>query len=462
MPVNSFDDYPMSWRPVLQRTGPLSLELAAQLEADIKSGALLPGTRLPPQRELADFLDVNLSTVSRAFRLCTQKGLLSATVGSGTFVAYDALASLSLLPHPDKPSLIELGSLLPDDASYREVAQMLREVASESDVERLFGYGSMTATLWQREAAAKYIQKAGYSTTADHLLTSNGSQNALAAILAGLFSPGDCIGTDPLTYPGIKSAARMLGVRLVPLRQEDGQLSPDGLDFACRHEHIKGLYLMPDFQNPTAQTMGVDLRRAVARTAQKHSLLIIEDSIHTLLRPTPLPAIASFAPEHTVYIASLSKTISPGLRLSYLAAPGHCRDALAEALYNINLTVSPFLLELASRIMASDKAEALLETHRARARQRGALADSLLDGFCLQGPAESLFRWLVLPEGWSAEGFEQAALRDGVQVYGAHRFAVGIKPPAAARLAIASPPDMEQLRTGLLRLRALLEQGPQK
>ena len=106
MPVNSFDDYPMSWRPVLQRTGPLSLELAAQLEADIKSGALLPGTRLPPQRELADFLDVNLSTVSRAFRLCTQKGLLSATVGSGTFVAYDALASLSLLPHPDKPSLI--------------------------------------------------------------------------------------------------------------------------------------------------------------------------------------------------------------------------------------------------------------------------------------------------------------------------------------------------------------------
>lgn len=98
---------------MLQRTGPLSLELAAQLEADIKSGALLPGTRLPPQRELADFLDVNLSTVSRAFRLCTQKGLLSATVGSGTFVAYDALASLSLLPHPDKPSLIELGSLLP-------------------------------------------------------------------------------------------------------------------------------------------------------------------------------------------------------------------------------------------------------------------------------------------------------------------------------------------------------------
>ena len=112
--------------------------------------------------------------------------------------------------------------------------------------------------------------------------------------------------------------------------------------------------------------------------------------------------------------------------------------------------------------MASDKAEALLETHRSRARQRGALADSLLDGFCLQGPPESLFRWLVLPEAWSAEGFEQAALRNGVQVYGAHRFAVGIKPPAAARLSIASPPDMEQLRTGLLRLRTLLEHGPRE
>ncbi len=458
MPVNSFDDYPMSWKPTLTRgPRPLYQELAELLEADIQAGVLLPGTRLPPQRELADFLDINVSTVSRAFRLCTQKGLLSGTVGSGTYVAYDALASLSLLPHPDKPALVELGSLFPDDASYRDVSQILREVAAEEGVSRLFGYGSMEATLWQREAAAKFIEKAGYHTTADRILTSNGGQNAIAAILAGLFSPGDRIGTDPLTYPGIKSAARMLGVKLVPVRQEGGEISPEGLLFACRHDRIKGLYLMPDFQNPTAHTMSLENRRAIARIAKEQDLLVIEDSIHTLLYQNPPPAVASFAPDQTIYIASLSKTISPGLRLSYLVTPDRCRATLEDALYNINLTVSPLLLELASRIMASDKAMMLLATHRALAKERNAVADELLKGFDLQGPKESLFRWLVLPPGWTGQRFEHTALLSGIQVYGSHRFAVGCEPPAAVRLAVSSPVDNRQLREGLLRLRALLE-----
>lgn len=68
MPVNSFETYPMSWRPsrrkIERRAQPFYKALAAQLMADIEKGKILPGTKLPPQRELADFLDVNVSTVS--------------------------------------------------------------------------------------------------------------------------------------------------------------------------------------------------------------------------------------------------------------------------------------------------------------------------------------------------------------------------------------------------------------
>jgi DNA-binding transcriptional regulator YhcF (GntR family) len=86
MPVNSFEDYPMSWKPRIAQTNKsLYIAIAEQLEHDIKGGTLLPGTQLPPQRELADFLDINVSTISRAFKVCTQKGLLSSTIGSGTF-----------------------------------------------------------------------------------------------------------------------------------------------------------------------------------------------------------------------------------------------------------------------------------------------------------------------------------------------------------------------------------------
>lgn len=88
MPVNSFENYPMSWKPDLSNTKPpIYLALVRQLEDDIKAGALKPGTKLPPQRELADYLDINLSTVSRAFKICEQKGLLSASVGNGTYIA---------------------------------------------------------------------------------------------------------------------------------------------------------------------------------------------------------------------------------------------------------------------------------------------------------------------------------------------------------------------------------------
>ena len=68
MPINSFENYPMSWKPQLSdRTAPIYLKLAKQLEQDIKTGKLKPGDKLPPQRELADFLDLNLSTITRTY-----------------------------------------------------------------------------------------------------------------------------------------------------------------------------------------------------------------------------------------------------------------------------------------------------------------------------------------------------------------------------------------------------------
>lgn len=76
MPVNSFENYPMNWKPDLTRMQPpLYKALAKQLEEDIRNGLLHPGDLLPPQRELADFLDLNLSTITKAFKLCSQKGL---------------------------------------------------------------------------------------------------------------------------------------------------------------------------------------------------------------------------------------------------------------------------------------------------------------------------------------------------------------------------------------------------
>ena len=131
MPYNSFADYPMSWKPVLDRNSrPLYLALARQLADDVMNGILLPGTKLPPQRELADFLDINVSTVSRAFRLCSDKGLLTSVTGSGTFVAYDVRTSLSVVPDQTDP-MIEMGSMMPETLADDEVTCLLRQMMDE-------------------------------------------------------------------------------------------------------------------------------------------------------------------------------------------------------------------------------------------------------------------------------------------------------------------------------------------
>ena len=116
MPVNSFEEYPMSWKPCLNKEAddPIYIDLAKQLKADIMSGKLTPGTKLPPQRELADFLDVNLSTITRSFKLCEQKGLICSAVGRGTYVSSDAASKGMLRINAADQKIIEMGAILPN------------------------------------------------------------------------------------------------------------------------------------------------------------------------------------------------------------------------------------------------------------------------------------------------------------------------------------------------------------
>lgn len=462
MPINSFENYPMSWKPKLEKTNkPIYLSLADQLENDISEGILLPGTKLPPQRELADFLDINVSTISRAFKLCEKKGLLSGAIGSGTFVSYDVNANIFMTP--DHTShLVEMGSMMPETeaVSKGKITELLQKMIAEPDFEKLLQYGSLEGRAWQREAAVKLIEKSGYKTTADLLLPASGGQNAIAAVLAGLFQPGDKIGTDPLTYPGIKSAAKMLGIQLVPIKHENNEISEEGLLYACKNENIKGIYIIPNYQNPTTHIMSEECRRMIARTAKEKNLIIIEDGINSLLMEKPLSAVATYATENTIYIVSMSKAVAPALRLAYIATPKQYMNDLKTALYNINISQSVFLMELASRMIASKNVDKLIDERRQRTRKRNALVNKYLEGHEIMGDDEVIFRWLILPEGIEAEQFQDKALKRGVKVYMSERFTVGnTKPIEAVRLAVAAPESSEELEKGLKILKELLEEN---
>ncbi|MFJ7697716.1 PLP-dependent aminotransferase family protein [Lysinibacillus fusiformis] len=456
MPINSFDAYPMSWKPdISNSSAPLYIAIAQQLEQDIKEGKLTPGTKLPPQRELADFLDVNLSTITRAFKLCGQKGLIYASIGSGTFVSTDAASNKILLPTNRTTPIIEMGSVLPDNFVNEDITRYMKKMVSEPSFHKLFQYGRPECNAWQNEAVLKLFEWVNFQTDQPILLGAGG-QNAIVGTLAALFQPGDRIGTDPITYAGMKTAANMLGIQLVAIQQYQGEMTKEGLLYACKNEHIKGIYVIPDFHNPTTHMMSVETRKMIAEVARQKNLIVIEDAIYSFLKEKPYAPIASYAPDKVIYIASLSKTISPGLRLSFIVTPPALRKKIMETLYNINISVSPIMLELAARLIHEGVAQTILEKHRAYAKQQNALVNHYLAEYQILGDEECIFRWLLLPDKFTGVQFELLASKAGVQVYAAERFAVGnAKPVNAVRMAVAAPEY--QLEQALIILKDILE-----
>jgi DNA-binding transcriptional MocR family regulator len=458
MPINSFDNYPMSWKPSIDKTKkPIYRVLAEQLKQDILNGVLIPGTKLPPQRELADYLDLNLSTISKAIKVCELKGLLSSSVGSGTFVSYDALSNAYLLEDTKPRHLIEMGATLPDNASYEPLLLQLKSMLQEAHYEKWFGYARAGENLWHKDAAVKLIRRGGFETTVEHILFANGGQNAIAATLASLCQPGDCIGVDHHTYPGLKTVAAMLSLKIVPIKSENDEMSPDAFEYACKNENIKGIYLIPDYHNPTASSMSLENRKTIATIAKKYNKFIIEDGTYHLYKEKPLPPIASFAPEQVIYIASLSKSISPGLRLAYVAVPSQFKELISKALYNLNISVSPLLAELAARTIVSNQFEILIGKHREQTIHRNQVVDRYLADYTCLGAETGIFRWLLLPGKITGAEFETLAAQHGVQVYAAERFVVGnSSPERAVRISVCAPETHEELEQGLMILKRLL------
>ena len=382
MPVNSFENYPMSWKPNLCNTKPpLYLALARQLEDDIKAGALKPGTKLPPQRELADYLDINLSTVSRAFKICEQKGLLSASVGNGTYISSDVTSDKVFICGQENPPFIEMGALCAHVEATRKVKQYAERLLKKPDALKLFSYTEPEGTEIQRAAGAAWFHKMGLHTDSQHIILAAGGQNALAATVLGILDQGERIGTDYVTYPGIKTIARMIGVQLVAIQHKDFEMTEEGIYYAIQNENIKAIYVIPDFHNPTSHIMSLETRKMIARIAQEKNILVIEDAINNLLEDNPLPPIASFAPEQVICLASLSKTIAPGLRTAFIYVPEKYHCELATALYSMNISNPSLLSTISADLIINGIADEIIMERKKEISNRNLIVNDILNGY---------------------------------------------------------------------------------
>jgi len=452
------------WSPdITGRTGPRYKAIADALAADIAAGRLAPGDRLPTHRDLADRLDLTVGTVTRAYAEAERRGLLRGEVGRGTFVRtvgdrYDPL----LEPARDPASeLIELGLNLPLDCEGPDLAEVLRELGQHPDVSTLLGYQPFTGSDRYRRMGVDWIARHGLDVDPEQVVITAGAQHAIVVALSALCHAGDVVLTEALTYPGLKTAASLLGLEAVPVAMDDQGLLPDDLERAARDTGARVLYCMPTLHNPTTATMSVERRRAVADVARRLDLQVIEDDVHGLLAPeSPAPMMA-LMPERTLYIASTSKVLAGGLRVAFVAAPGDLVERLAFAVAASMWALPALSLEVAARWIADGTAAVITDRKREEASARQELAGRILPAGRVQTSGQSYFLWLELTPPWRCEHFVRAARERGVAVASAEAFTTGkAAPPDAVRVSLSAPTDRAEVAAGLQTLADMLDQGP--
>lgn len=459
MPVNSFENYPMSWTPDRNRmTSPVYQSIAGQMEEDILSGKLRAHTKLPPQRELADYLDLNLSTITRVYKLLEQKGLVYATVGRGTFVAPGVGGGDPFFAHEGEP-LIELGLIRPFYQCNALVMEAARKVVSRSRTVHLLEYTSPLGTPWQREAAQKWLSGLGLKVNAGEVLLASGAQNALAVALSSLFKAGDRIGVDPYTYANFKGLAAMLGIRLTAVENDENGMVPEALDRACALEGLRGVYLMPSLSNPMGIFMPYERRQGLAKVIAGRQLIAIEDDIYGFLHQPKLAPIAAMERKRTVHICGTSKSLCAGLRVAFMTVPEDLRARVVDGMLNINLKTVALNAEIIYELIESGLAAQVVERKVKLAQARNRIFEEKFP----QAPKPDyppFFRWIELPGHMTSEDFEALARQMGVNVLGGHRFAVA-RPQgkAHARLALTSPEGEKQLAQALDVVKSILSPG---
>lgn len=446
------------WRPNLSTSGsvPAYQHLADAIATDINSGHLPPGTRLPPQRELAHALAISVGVVTRAYDEATRRGLVRAHVGRGTFVAearQDDGAS---------GGEIDLSkNIAPAGATAGLLAETLgtlRRLANWSERLAYLPTGGLEA---DRRAASGWLERTAGLERCDWrtLICCAGAQNAMAIAAAATCRAGDTILCEATTFSGMKALAAVQDYRLHGVEMDAEGVRPDALDRAAAETGARVFYTLPTLHNPTARTASLTRRRAIVEVARVRDLQIIEDDVYALYaRDLSVPPLATLAPERTFYLSSLSKTLTPGLRQGFLVAPdGDPLERCFNTMRALMNSPSGVGAGIATRWFESGLADELARNVGKEMRTRTEMALTSLKGL-VEPPTSSgtLHLWLPMSD-IEAERVARRALRGGLRLTSPEAYqTAGARGETGLRLCIGAATSQASLARALVSLKDVI------
>ena len=380
-----------------------------------------------------------------------------------------------LLKLTEDPEVISFAGGLPapDVFPVEEFSAACGQVLKEWGAQAL-QYGSTEGYLPLREMIARHTGRYGISISADNILITSGSQQALDLIGKVFINPGDRILVEEPTYLGALQAWNAYGAEYVTVPMDENGMVTEALENALR-SGVKFIYVLPNFQNPTGVTLSLQRRQELIEIADRYGVPIIEDDPYGQLRyeGENLPSIVSMDNEYrrnggieyrgnVIYLSTFSKTLAPGLRLAWVVAPTPVIRKLVQAKQGADLHTSTF-----NQIVAFEVGRGgFLDRHiwlirRVYGERRNIMLDAMEElfppGVSWTKPQGGLFLWGMLPKGMdTSEVFKIAVERKVAFVPGTSFYALGGGENTMRLNFSYSNPD--QIQIGIERLGNVLKE----
>jgi GntR family transcriptional regulator/MocR family aminotransferase len=482
---------PWDFKFVIRRdtTTAVYLQIAHAIIDEIKRGRLVAGAALPGSRKLAESLGIDRKTVIQTYGELEAQGWITSEKTRGTFVSAHLPEVTQARNHarnqelpsgiPEQPDFRLLGSppnipltlpqknlLVFDDGApdtrlipIEALARGYRNALQHHLVRGRFGYGDPRGTIELRTAISTMLNMdRGMTTTPDNICLTRGSQMAIYLAAHMLAGRGDAVVMEELSYPPAREAFRHAGAEVVPVPLDEGGMCVDKLETICRKKRVRAVYATPHHQFPTTVLMRPDRRLRLLSLAAQFGFAIVEDDydheFHFVHQPM-LPMASFDLWGQVAYIGSLSKCLSPSLRLGYLAGPKSLIDRAAQEIMVIDRQGDPATeYAITDLVETGELRRHMRKVLKIYAERRAYFADLLVELFDsnveFSVPDGGLAFWVKFT-GIQLDRLTAAAMREGVAILPASSLTIGPQTIDAARLGFASM-TVEELRRATHRL----------
>lgn len=333
-----------------------------------------------------------------------------------------------LLKFTEDPDMISFagGMPAPDAFPIEELSVACERVLREQG-EQALQYGSTDGYRPLREMIAQQSKRYGIEVTAENILITSGSQQALDLLGRIFINPGDRILVENPTYVGALQAWNAYGAEYIPAPFDEEGMITSELENSLRSSP-KFIYALPNFQNPTGVTLSFERRLQLIELSEKYGVPIIEDDPYGQLRfeGENLPAIEVLDSQiraqdgcysgNVIYTSTFSKTLAPGMRLAWMIASPEVIQKLIMAKQGADLHTSTFNQMIAYEVGKDGFINEHVKTIRKIYRERrdvmlDTLAEHMPEGVTWTHPQGGLFLWLTLPECVDSRELLQEALK---------------------------------------------------